>query len=74
MPLRIGILSQAYHPAVGGVTEHVDQSAHALLHRGHRVSVITAHFSERDYGPTLSNGYPVFRIGRNVAVRNLRSG
>ena len=23
MPLRIGILSQAYHPAVGGVTEHV---------------------------------------------------
>jgi len=68
MPLKIGILSQAYHPAVGGVTEHVDQSAHALVARGHSVSVITAHFSERAYGPSLPNGYPVFRIGRNVAV------
>jgi phosphatidylinositol alpha-mannosyltransferase len=68
MPLKIGILSQAYHPAVGGVTEHVDQSAHALLARGHAVSVITAHFSERAYGPSVANGYPVFRIGWNVAV------
>ena len=68
MPLKIGILSQAYHPAVGGVTEHVDQSAHALVARGHQVSVITARFSERAYGPSLPNGYPVFRIGRNLAV------
>ena len=68
MPLKIGILSQAYHPAFGGVTEHVDQSAHALRSRGHDVSVITAHFSEREYGPSLANGYPVHRIGRNLAV------
>jgi len=68
MPLKIGILSQAYHPAVGGVTEHVDQSAHALVARGHDVSVITAHFSERAYGPSALHGYPVFRIGHNVAV------
>jgi len=68
MPLKIGILSQAYHPAVGGVTEHVDQSAHALLARGHQVAVITAKFSEREYGPSRENGYPVFRLGRNLAV------
>jgi phosphatidylinositol alpha-mannosyltransferase len=68
MPLKIGILSQAYHPAVGGVTEHVDASAHALRARGHDVSVITAHFSERAYGPAPTNGYPVFRIGWNLSV------
>lgn len=68
MPLRIGILSQAYHPAVGGVTEHVDQSAHALRARGHEVAVITAHYSERAYGPSHPNGYPVHRIGHNLAV------
>jgi len=68
MPLKIGILSQAYHPAVGGVTEHVDASAHALRARGHDVSVITSHFSERAYGPAPANGYPVFRLGQNLSV------
>jgi len=68
MPLRIGILSQAYHPAVGGVTEHVDQSAHALRARGHEVAVITAHYSERAHGPSHPNGYPVHRVGHNLSV------
>ena len=68
MPLKIGILSQAYHPAVGGVTEHVDASAHALRARGHDVSVITSHFSERAYGPAPANGFPVFRLGHNLSV------
>jgi phosphatidylinositol alpha-mannosyltransferase len=64
MPLKIGIVSQAYHPAVGGVTEHVDATAHALRARGHEVAVITARFS--------GNGHPhdsrVLRIGWNVSV------
>ena len=68
MPLKIGILSQAYHPAVGGVTEHVDASAHALRGRGHEVAVITAHYSERAYGPSRPNGFPVHRLGHNLAV------
>ncbi len=68
MPLKIGILSQAYHPAVGGVTEHVDATAHALCARGHEVAVITAHFSEGESGGFERNGYPVHRIGRNFAV------
>ena len=56
MPLRIGILSQAYHPAVGGVTEHVDATARALRARGHGVTVITAGFSERDWQGFAQNG------------------
>jgi phosphatidyl-myo-inositol alpha-mannosyltransferase len=64
MPLKIGIVSQAYHPAVGGVTEHVDATADALRARGHDVAVITARFS--------GNGHPhdgrVLRIGWNLSV------
>ncbi len=56
MPLRIGILSQAYHPAVGGVTEHVDATARALRARGHEVTVITAEYSERCWRGAASNG------------------
>lgn len=68
MPLRIGILSQAYHPAVGGVTEHVDATAHALQARGHHVAVITSRFSERESRGFERNGYPVHRLGRNLSV------
>ena len=74
MPLRIGILSQAYHPAVGGVTEHVDATASALRERGHYVAIITARFPDRDYPAHERNGATngrmrhVHRIGWNVAV------
>ena len=34
MPLRIGVVSQAYHPAVGGVTEHVDATVRVLIESG----------------------------------------
>src|SRR5882762_6964015 len=73
MPLKIGIVSQAYHPAVGGVTEHVDATALALRERGHEVAVITARFRQdgasREDGDAR-NGDPrhVLRIGWNVSV------
>lgn len=44
MPLRIVIVSQAYHPAVGGVTEHVAGTARALCARGHQVTIVTSDF------------------------------
>ena len=73
MPLKIGILSQAYHPAVGGVTEHVDATASALRERGHDVAIITARFADREYPAHEQNGANgherrVYRIGWNVAV------
>jgi phosphatidyl-myo-inositol alpha-mannosyltransferase len=63
MPLRIGIISQAYHPAVGGVTEHVDATVRVLRGRGHDVTVITSRFTRdgRDEAGVL-------RIGRNVVI------
>jgi phosphatidylinositol alpha-mannosyltransferase len=63
MPRRIGIVTQAYHPMVGGVTEHVDATARVLRSRGHHVTVITA-------GHRLAVPEPgVVRVGRNLSVR-----
>ena len=74
MPLRIAIVTQAYRPAVGGVTEHVDAVARELKARGHHVAVITSNFRKDASGDTADsdwdeNGNPdVIRIGRNVVV------
>ncbi|TMQ62091.1 MAG: glycosyltransferase family 4 protein [Candidatus Eisenbacteria bacterium] len=81
MPIKIAIVSQAYHPAVGGVTEHVDATALALRERGHDVTIITARFSDREHAasgaghdargrgrPGNGDGHRVLRIGRNFSV------
>ncbi len=39
--MKIAIVSQAYYPRFGGVSEHVGHSAAALARRGHDVTVIT---------------------------------
>ncbi len=80
--LKVAVVTQAYHPAVGGVTEHVDATAHALRERGHDVTVITSRFprdgrdgSRREIPGARENGsgpaageYRVIRIGRNIVV------
>lgn len=75
MPLRIAIVSEAYHPAVGGVTEHVDATALALRERGHEVTVVTSRFpagephgggSGQEERAGRRDGVAVVRLGRNV--------
>lgn len=63
MRLKIAIVTQAYHPVVGGVTQHVEGTAAALRARGHEVTVVTS----RHAG---TNGHEpgVFRIGRNFTL------
>ena len=67
MPLKIAIVSQAYRPAVGGVTEHVHGTAAALRGRGHRVTVIT---SRMNGSHANGNGHEtdVVRLGRNFTL------
>jgi len=43
--MNVLLVSQSYHPAVGGIEAHVRQLAHALLHRGHRVQVVAGTFT-----------------------------
>jgi len=62
--LRVGIVTQAYRPAVGGVTEHVAATARVLRLRGHDVTVVTSRFR------AASEPEPhVVRVGRNLLVR-----
>jgi phosphatidylinositol alpha-mannosyltransferase len=63
VPLRIAIVTQAYHPAIGGVTEHVDACARVLRERGHHVTIVTAH-----YGGASDGERDVVRIGRNIVI------
>ena len=63
MPRRIAIVTQAYHPTVGGVTEHVDATARVLRSRGHHVTVITSRH------PLARPEPDVVRVGRNLTVR-----
>jgi glycosyltransferase involved in cell wall biosynthesis len=46
--MRILLLSQFYHPIVGGEERHVRNLAVALLQRGHQVSVVTLWFPGAD--------------------------
>lgn len=67
MRLRIAIVSQAFHPAVGGVTEHVVGTARALGLRGHDVTIVTSRFRGAS-GSETRDGLRVVRVGRNVVV------
>ena len=57
-------MTQAYRPAVGGVTEHVAATARALRLRGHDVTVVTSRF-----GAAMDREPYVVRVGRNLLVR-----
>jgi phosphatidylinositol alpha-mannosyltransferase len=61
--LRIAVVTQAYHPTVGGVTEHVDGTTAALRARGHHVTVITSVHGHRN-----GDEPDVVRVGRNFTL------
>ncbi|HET9940762.1 MAG TPA: glycosyltransferase [Candidatus Eisenbacteria bacterium] len=63
MRLRIGIVSQAYLPTLGGVTEHVDATAKGLRRRGHDVTVVTSGIPGR---PRFEPG--TVRVGHNIVL------
>lgn len=63
MRLRIGIVSQAYVPTVGGVTEHVEATAKGLRRRGHDVTVVTSGIAGR---PRFEPG--TVRVGHNIVL------
>jgi phosphatidylinositol alpha-mannosyltransferase len=60
--VRIGIVTHAYYPHYGGVTENVAATRRALTRLGHRVTVITAGADSREHEPG------VIRIGGQILV------
>jgi phosphatidylinositol alpha-mannosyltransferase len=62
--MRIGIVTQAYYPRFGGVTEHVHHTAVELRKRGHEVTIITSRFPGGD-----SEHHPdVERVGHSLLI------
>lgn len=70
--MRIGLVTQAYYPVLGGVTEHVWHLGQELQRRGHTVTVITGASKRReDRGlRVLRHGFqlPLMTNGANIAV------
>ncbi len=63
--MRVGIVTQAYYPRYGGITENVHHTALELRRRGHEVTIITSRFPEHretDREPGVE------RVGRNLVV------
>ncbi|HEY6867168.1 MAG TPA: glycosyltransferase family 4 protein [Candidatus Eisenbacteria bacterium] len=63
--MHIGIVTQAYYPVLGGVTEHVWNVARELERRGERVTVVTG----RSDTPAVDDrGLRVVRHGRQLPI------
>jgi phosphatidylinositol alpha-mannosyltransferase len=60
---RIALVTEYYHPHVGGIPEHVCHFAREARRRGHVVQVITSHLPGGERSPDI------VRIGESVTVR-----
>ena len=68
--LKIGIVSEYYYPLLGGISEHVHNTATQLVRMGHEVKIITSNhhrFNGYQHGP-MPNGIPRITVGRSVPV------
>lgn len=70
--MHIGLVTQAYYPVLGGVTEHVWHLGKELQRRGHQVTVITGTAKHRDDRGlrVLRHGFqiPMMGYGANVHI------
>jgi len=63
--LKIGIVTEYYYPLLGGISEHVHNTAVRLRKKGNTVSIITSHLN----GGQNSAGAPdVIRVGRSAPI------
>lgn len=60
---RIALVTEYFHPHVGGIPEHVRHFAREARRRGHLVHVITSHIPGGERSPDI------VRIGESVTVR-----
>lgn len=62
--MKIGIVTQSFYPAYGGVTEHVYATYRGLKDMGHDVKIMTSSFGKQRDGEHED----VIRLGRNRRV------
>lgn len=68
MNLKIGIVTEYYYPLLGGISEHVHNTAMRLRQRGHSVRIITSHLNEGQNG--TKPAAEIIRIGRSAVILN----
>jgi phosphatidyl-myo-inositol alpha-mannosyltransferase len=61
--MKIGIVSESYYPAVGGIPEHIHNLAVHLRQRGHTVKIVTTSYGE--YADAPFNSPDIIRVGRS---------
>lgn len=61
--MRVALVTEYYHPHLGGVTEHVQALQEQLARRGHEALVVTANMKGQDPGEM-----GVRRIGRSQVI------
>jgi phosphatidylinositol alpha-mannosyltransferase len=65
MNLKIGIVTEYYYPLLGGISEHVHNTAVRLRKRGHTVRIITSHLNNDRNG----TGTPdIIRVGISASI------
>ncbi len=65
MSLRIGIVTEYYYPLLGGISEHVHNTAARLRRKGHTVKIITSRLNP---GLNDTSSPDVIRVGRGVSI------
>lgn len=70
--MRIGVVTHAYYPRFGGVSEHVAALARQMRTRGHDVTILTGHFPGEDpTEPGVVRVAPTYLIPHNGAYCDL---
>ncbi|MCE5333050.1 MAG: glycosyltransferase family 4 protein [Desulfobacteraceae bacterium] len=72
--MKVGIVTEYYYPLLGGISEHVHNTALRLRQRGHSVKIITSNLNGN--GKTGHNGTvhqfepatDIIRIGRSTSI------
>ena len=61
---RVLMVSDMFHPQVGGVESHIYVLAQHLMRQGHKVVVLTHHYGERQGVRYLTGGLKVYHLPR----------
>ena len=65
MNLKLGIVTEYYYPLLGGISEHVHNTAVRLRKKGHCVKIIT---SKPQWAENGASSPGVIRVGQSVSV------
>ena len=67
--MNIAVITEYFHPAIGGINTHVFESARRMVRRGHRVTVHTCRYDPSLAARDRIDGIGVRRYGAMPGIR-----